>query len=92
VHWYSGSFGYFPTYTIGAVMAAQLFGAVKQKYPEVVAAIARGDFAPLLTWLRMNVHGRGRLVDMNQMLLDATGAPLRTQAFMAHLQARYGGA
>jgi Zn-dependent M32 family carboxypeptidase len=42
--------------------------------------------------LRTNVHGRGRLVDMNQMLLDATGAPLRTQAFMAHLQARYGGA
>jgi carboxypeptidase Taq len=92
VHWYSGSFGYFPTYTIGAVMAAQLFGAVKQKHPDVVAAIARGDFAPLLTWLRANVHERGRVVDMNQLLIDATGSPLRIHAFMAHLQSRYGAA
>jgi carboxypeptidase Taq len=73
-------------------MAAQLFGAVKQRRPDVVAAIASGDFAPLLTWLRANVHGRGRLVDMNQMLVDATGSPLRTDAFMAHLRARYGAA
>lgn len=92
VHWYSGAFGYFPTYTIGAVIAAQLFGAIRRTNPAVGAEIARGDFAPLLTWLRANVHGRGRLVDMNQMLIDATGSPLRTQAFMAHLQARYGDA
>jgi len=73
-------------------MAAQLFGAVKQKHPDVVAAIARGDFAPLLTWLRANVHERGRVVDMTQLLIDATGSPLRIHAFMAHLQSRYGAA
>ncbi len=90
VHWYSGGFGYFPTYTIGAVIAAQLFAAIRQQQPEVVSSIGRGDFAPLLAWLRTNVHGRGCVVNMEQMLLDATGSPLGIGAFEAHLRARYG--
>ena len=89
VHWYAGLFGYFPTYTIGAVMAAQLFAAVRQQRPSAVEAIGRGDFAPLLSWLRESVQGRGRLVATNQLLIDSTGSPLGTSAFKAHLQARY---
>ena len=90
VHWYAGLFGYFPTYTLGAVIAAQLFAAVRARVPDAAAAIRRGDFAPLLAWLRANVHGRARSVSANQLLLDATGAPLGTAAFKAHLVARYG--
>jgi carboxypeptidase Taq len=89
VHWFAGLFGYFPSYTMGAVIAAQLFAAVRRDRPDAVAALARGDFAPLLTWLRTNVHGRGRLVGTDQLLIDATGAPLSSAAFKAHLQARY---
>ena len=89
VHWYAGLFGYFPTYTIGAVMAAQLFAAIRERSPEGISGIARGDFTPLLNWLRSNVHGRGRLVPMNELLIDATGSALNTRAFKAHLQARY---
>ena len=90
VHWYAGLFGYFPTYTLGAVMAAQLFATVRARVPDAVAAIRHGDFAPLLAWLRANVHGRARSVSANQLLIDATGAPLGTAAFKAHLIARYG--
>ena len=92
VHWYAGLFGYFPSYTLGAVIAAQLFAAVRQDAPDAIEGIARGDFAPLLTWLRRNVHARGRLVTTNQLLLDATGATLNTGAFKAHLLSRYGDA
>jgi carboxypeptidase Taq len=89
VHWFAGLFGYFPSYTMGAVIAAQLFAAVRRNQPDAVEAIARGDFAPLLTWLRRNVHGRGRLVTTDQLLIDATGSPLGPDAFKAHLRARY---
>jgi len=90
VHWYAGLFGYFPTYTLGAVIAAQLFATVRTRAPAAVDAIRHGDFAPLLTWLRTHVHGRARSVSANQMLVEATGAPLGTAAFKAHLAARYG--
>lgn len=90
VHWYAGLFGYFPCYTLGAVMAAQLFAAAAQRDGQIVAGVAQGDFAPLLTWLRRNVHGRGRLVNASTLLTDATGAALDTSAFKAHLVARYG--
>ncbi len=89
VHWYAGLFGYFPSYTLGALMAAQLFAAIREREPGVIAGIRRGEFAPLLTWLRTHVHGRARLVSADRLLRDATGAPLRTDAFLAHLRARY---
>jgi carboxypeptidase Taq len=90
VHWYAGLFGYFPTYTLGAVMAAQIFASVRTRAPAAVDSIRHGDFAPLLAWLRVNVHGRARSVSAHQLLVDATGAPLGTAAFKAHLAARYG--
>ena len=52
IHWYDGAFGYFPTYTLGAMTAAQIFAAAKQAVPEIPEAIAQGDFAPLMGWLR----------------------------------------
>jgi len=89
VHWYAGLFGYFPCYTVGAVMAAQLFAAARQRRGDIVAGIACGEFAPLLSWLRDNVHGRGRLVDVSTLLVDSTGSTLGIAAFKAHLEARY---
>jgi carboxypeptidase Taq len=90
VHWYAGLFGYFPTYTLGAVIAAQLFATIRMARPDAVDAVRRGEFAPLLAWLRTNVHGRARSVSTNRLLTDATGAPLGTTAFKAHLASRYG--
>ena len=59
IHWPSGAWGYFPTYTLGAMTAAQLFDAACRADPTILPSIGKGDFAPLLAWLRANVHGQG---------------------------------
>ena len=70
-------------------MAAQLFEAAKASQPETLAQIATGDFAGLLRWLRKHIHNRGSAVSVSQLMTDATGSPLTTDAFLTHLRARY---
>ncbi|WIM09443.1 carboxypeptidase M32 [Enhydrobacter sp.] len=89
IHWPDGAWGYFPTYTLGALAAAQLFAAARKANPGLLEAIGQGDFAPLLAWLRANVHSKGSLADTDTLLTEATGAPLGTAAFKAHLESRY---
>jgi carboxypeptidase Taq len=88
IHWYDGGFGYFPTYTLGAMTAAQLFDAAKRD-AAVSAGIAHGDFKPLLDWLRRNVHGLASSLPTAELLTRATGKPLDSAVFEAHLRARY---
>jgi carboxypeptidase Taq len=90
IHWTVGAIGYFPCYTLGAIMAAQLFEAASAAELEILPAVGRGDFGPLLGWLRANVHAHGSLMDMPDLLARATGRPLELQPFLNHLQARYG--
>ena len=92
IHWPGGAWGYFPTYTLGALAAAQLFAAAQQAEPDLMPGLARGDFGPLRGWLRTNVHARGSLVETGTIIADATGAPLGPEAFLRHLRARYLGA
>jgi carboxypeptidase Taq len=89
IHWFDGIFGYFPTYTMGALAAAQLHAAAKSAVPGMLEAIERGDFAPLLGWLRANVHQKASSASTDDLLAAATGAPLGAAAFEAHLGARY---
>ncbi len=88
IHWYDGGFGYFPTYTLGALTAAQLFDAAKRE-SAVTQGISRGDFAPLLAWLRAHVHGLGSSLSTAEIITRATGKPLGTAVFERHLRARY---
>ena len=90
VHWYGGLLGYFPCYTLGAVMAAQIYGSVKAQVGDVEDAIRAGDFRPLLDWLRSNIHGQGSREPTLDLLANATGAELNTAAFLDHLRGRYG--
>jgi carboxypeptidase Taq len=93
IHWPSGAFGYFPTYTLGALAAAQLFRAARAAEPALPGCLAQGDFGPLRDWLRTHVHAVGSLLDTDDLLTRATGTRLGTAAFRAHLEARYlGGA
>lgn len=69
--------------------AAQLFAAAKQADPAIETGIARGDFAPLLAWLRTHVHGKGSSLSTRDLLVAATGKPLDAGVFKAHLQKRY---
>ncbi len=89
IHWYDGGFGYFPSYTLGAMAAAQLMAAARRAVPELDAALARGEHAPLLGWLRTHVHGQGSRLGFNELLRAATGKPLDPADFEAHLTARY---
>jgi carboxypeptidase Taq len=89
IHWYDGAFGYFPSYTLGAMAAAQLMAAARRAVPGIEAALAGGDLSPLLGWLRRNVHGLGSRLTFNELLQAATGKPLDPTDFQAHLTARY---
>jgi carboxypeptidase Taq len=89
IHWPTGAFGYFPCYTLGALMAAQLFEALAAALPDLASDIGHGDFTPLLAWLRANIHEQGSLLETRELLAQATGRPLTPQPFLAHLERRY---
>ncbi|MDF2365772.1 carboxypeptidase M32 [Sneathiella sp.] len=89
IHWPSGAIGYFPTYTLGAMAAAQIYQASAAEIPDFTDQIRNGRFAPLLDWLRQNIHSRGSSQSMESIMQLATGAPLTADAFKAHLRNRY---
>lgn len=89
VHWFDGLIGYFPTYTLGAMTAAQLYAAAVLHNPDIPRSIAGGDFAPLLAWLRPNVHEKASSLSTRELLVQATGKPLDAGVFKAHLTRRY---
>ncbi|MEE2694409.1 MAG: carboxypeptidase M32 [Pseudomonadota bacterium] len=89
IHWYGGDFGYFPTYTLGAVAAAQLFSAAVAKNTDILSSIRLGNFEPLLKWLDVNVHSLGCSISAFSLIEKATGASLSTKSFEQHLRARY---
>ena len=88
VHWSAGLFGYFPTYTLGNLAAAQWMASARAELGDLDAAFAAGEFAPLLSWLRRHVHGHGATRTPRELLIAGTGKPLGSQAFLEHLQAR----
>jgi carboxypeptidase Taq len=90
IHWADGLFGYFPTYTIGNVLAAQLFEAVKEAHPEIPEEIGRGEFGPLLGWLRENVHRHGSRYEPEDLILRSTGRPLDTAPYLSYLREKFG--
>lgn len=89
IHWPSGAWGYFPTYTLGAIAAAQLFAAARAQVPDIEDRLAEGDFAPLVGWLRREVHAKGSLLETDELLEQATGRPLTLEPYLAHLRRRY---
>jgi carboxypeptidase Taq len=89
IHWPSGAFGYFPTYTLGAMAAAQLFDAAVQENDGVLIGLEHGDFGPLLTWLRTHVHALGSLMSTRDLMIRATKKPLDVEIYKAHLTRRY---
>jgi len=89
IHWYDGAWGYFPTYTIGAIAAAQLFETTRDAVPEVPDCLGEGNFAPLLAWLHANVHAQGSRFSTDELLERVTGRPLDPEAFKRHLRRRY---
>ena len=88
VHWPSGAFGYFPAYTFGAVIAAQLFEKLSETYPAARSKMAEGDFSDVQAWLSQNVWSQGSLKTTMELVESAAG-PLSAAAFQRHLIKRY---
>lgn len=89
VHWPSGAFGYFPAYTFGALIAAQLFTALKKSIPNIKDQIEEGNFKPLLGWLRENLHQKAKLYPYQELLRQATGEELNSNYYLAHIKEKY---
>ncbi len=89
IHWMDGSIGYFPTYTLGALIAAQLMQAMRRDLPDLDDMICRGDFAPAMQWLGTQVHHHASLYETDLLVEKATGMALSDDAFLAHVTQRY---
>jgi carboxypeptidase Taq len=87
VHWSLGMFGYFPTYTLGSLYAAQLAETYAREHP-LEDEIRRGEFGGLLAWLRTNIHRVGQRFPAEEIMDKATGKGLDTGAFFRHLEAK----
>ena len=89
IHWYGGDFGYYPTYSIGAIIAAQLKYQIKNKLKNFDKLIENGDFRLIILWLKENVHSMGNFYTIDELLKLKTGEKLTTKYFKKHITERY---
>ena len=90
IHWAGGSFGYFPTYALGNLIAAQLWSIARGRLPELPDAIRCGNFRPLLGFLRETVHRHGAKYEPAELLRRITGSPqVDPECFLAYLREKY---
>ena len=89
IHWTDGSFGYFPSYTLGAMYAAQQFHTVEKLNPNINESISSGDYSQAFSWLKENIWEKGSLLSTDELIKNATGETLNPQFLKKHLMARY---
>lgn len=90
VHWSHGSFGYFPTYSLGSFYAAQFFDTATKQLPHLQNEIQNGNTSALLNWLRQNIHQKGRFFTSENLCKEVTGATLNVSYFVNYLLQKYG--
>lgn len=89
IHWFDGAFGYFPCYSLGAMIAAQLFDAAKRANANLLAGIQKGDFLELRNWLKANIHEKASSHSTQEIVAMASGQKLNPEIFKKHLRERY---
>jgi carboxypeptidase Taq len=89
IHWSAGLFGYFPTYTLGNLFAAQFFEQAKCDMPDLFERIAAGEYTPLLDWLRTHIHCHGQRYRAGELVEVATGKALSIEPFMNYVTAKF---
>jgi carboxypeptidase Taq len=90
IHWSGGAIGYFPTYTLGNLYAAQFFEQARADLGDLDGQFARGEFGPLLGWLRENVHRHGKRYRAGELVQRVTGRPLSAEPLLAYLRGKAG--
>lgn len=89
IHWSMGVFGYFPTYALGNLYAAQFFEAARRDVPDLTDRIRRGDLRTLLEWLRENIHRHGQRYRAGELAQRLTGRDLSVEPFMTYLREKF---
>lgn len=89
VHWSQGAFGYFPSYTLGTLFAAQFYAKAKKEIPTIESSIAAGDVGPLKNWLAKNIHAEGRKYQSLDLVRRVTGEEFTSQYFIDYLKGKY---
>jgi carboxypeptidase Taq len=90
IHWSHGSFGYFPTYSLGSVLAAQLYAAAAREIDGHESKIRAGDVGPLRQWLTENVHSHGRRYTTDDLVNAATGESFTADYFLEYAEDKFG--
>jgi len=90
IHWSIGAIGYFPTYALGNLISAQLYAVAARELGGLEADVARGEFAPLLEWLRTHVHRHGRKFTADELLQQITGGGLDAGPWLAYVRQKFG--
>ena len=89
VHWFVGKFGYFPSYTIGHMMAAQLYETLGKEFPDLERRIEDGNLSAITKWLKINIYQKGRLMENEDLFKTITGRKIGPEALVKHLERRY---
>lgn len=89
VHWFVGKFGYFPSYTLGHMIAAQIHNRMKRDLQNIPDLMRQGNFLPVQGWLHDNIHMQGRLKTTDELMESVTGASLGIGPLTGHLKERY---
>ena len=89
VHWFVGKFGYFPSYTLGHMMAAQIKQRMEKDIQNIPELLSAGEFEPIQQWLGKNIHAKGRLLRPDALMNDLTGMELSEKPLLDHLETRY---
>ncbi|MEL6706581.1 MAG: carboxypeptidase M32, partial [Bacteroidota bacterium] len=89
IHWSIGLVGYFPTYTLGTLMSAQLFEAAQRDLGDLAATFAEGTYLPLREWLRDQIHQHGRVYTATELLRHVCGSGLDAAPWLKYARAKY---
>ena len=89
IHWYAGLIGYFPTYSLGALTAAQFANSLRKELPKLDLEIEQGNFVPLIKWLHKNTHKKASFYSTNQVLEQVTNSSLDAKYFKQYINNRY---
>jgi carboxypeptidase Taq len=89
IHWFAGLIGYFPTYSLGALTAAQFANTITTEIPNLDTDIEEGEFCNLIDWLRRNIHEKASFFSTNEILQQVTKSPLNAKYFKEYIANRY---
>jgi len=89
IHWFAGLIGYFPAYSLGALISAQFANSLRKEIPELDKEIEKGNFKQLIEWLRKNVHQKASFFSTNEILEQVTNSSLNAKFFKQYITNRY---